>query len=82
MTHAGRNPFWIGSDVLCTHCGHHNVLTEDFPVVVLKRIRTQGVVSIGFACEGCQTRHILKQDRVVVPPSTAALRRRATQTDS
>jgi hypothetical protein len=82
MTHAGRDQFWIGSDVLCTHCGHHNVLTSDFPVVVLKRIRTQGIVSIGFACESCQTRHLLKQDRAIVPPSAAALRRRRQQADS
>ncbi|MGN6031856.1 MAG: hypothetical protein ACTHQE_09340 [Thermomicrobiales bacterium] len=61
--------FWIGSDVVCSQCGHHNVLTEGFPIVVLKRTRSQGVVSIGFACEQCQTRHIVKQDRAAFRPA-------------
>lgn len=80
MTHSGRDQFWIGSDVLCTHCGHHNILTADFPIVVLKRIRAQGIVSIGFACESCQTRHILKQDRAILP--TTPLRRRQSPSGS
>jgi hypothetical protein len=68
MAEREQDRFWIGTEVICSHCGHRNVLTEDFPIVVLKRMRSQGIVSIGFACENCQTRHIVKQDRAAFHP--------------
>lgn len=77
MAEHEEDRFWIGSDVVCPQCGHHNVLTAEFPVVVLKRTRSQGIVSVGFACESCQTRHIVKQDRTALraPLSLPASRR-------
>ncbi|MGC4190776.1 MAG: hypothetical protein QM589_06390 [Thermomicrobiales bacterium] len=36
--------------------------------MILKRTRSHGVVSIGFACENCHTRHIVKQDRTIAQP--------------
>ncbi|MGB3328065.1 MAG: hypothetical protein WBA46_03870, partial [Thermomicrobiales bacterium] len=66
--------------MVCPQCGHHNILTAEFPIVVLKRTRSQGIVSIGFACEVCQTRHIVKQDRspLAMPVSRRGRRGRHT----